>query len=75
MRKHVDFIYFYKSLAWYPVLTKDEGWVWFKFVWIVEDDRPVEYLGLLSTKEYWVSMWRGQRSYEMMSSRSEIDEL
>lgn len=75
MRIHTDYIYFYKSLAWYPVKTKDEGWVWLKSIWVIEDDRPIEYLGLLSTKHYWISMEKGRREYEIMTAKSETDSL
>ena len=58
-----DYIYLYKTLK-LAVKTNDQGWVWFKKVWVVEDDRPIEYLGLLSAKYYFVDKEKAKVLYE-----------
>ena len=51
-RVHTDFIYTYKWFAWRPVHTTNAGWVWFKWVMRTDDERELEYLGLLPTHSY-----------------------
>lgn len=39
--------------AWLPTKTEDEGWVWFRRVIRVTDERPEIYIGLLPSITYW----------------------
>lgn len=52
--KHTDYIKYDVWLAWRPVRTTNEGWVWFRYVTRCIDERPEVYQGLLPEYTYTV---------------------
>lgn len=53
--KNKDYITTDKWFAWKPVKTADAGWVWWKVVNRIIDERPEVYLGLLPEYSYLLS--------------------
>ena len=49
---HTDYVNSYPWFAWYPVYTQNEGWVWWRWVTRIVDERDEVYLGLLPRVYY-----------------------
>ena len=49
---HEDYVTTDVWFAWKPVRTENNGWVWFKYVNRIIDERPEVYQGLLPIKTY-----------------------
>ena len=48
-----NYIYKDRWFTFLPVKTKNAGWIWFKTVDRIIDERPVQYLGLLPVISYY----------------------
>ena len=66
MRRHRIFLSIFKKYAIFPVKTNDAGWVVFRNVWIVLDNRPVEYLEVLHRKKTFADEQTARDYYRKM---------
>lgn len=63
-QKHKDFLDVSSSYAIFPTKTEDNGKIWFQKMWVVNDHRPVEYLGLLTIKTYFTKKENALKYYK-----------
>ncbi len=59
---------FYNHYAFLPTKTTDGGWRWLMDLYLVEDERPVEYLGLFPDRTYFVYEDGAARHYRKLLS-------
>ena len=67
--KHTDYIYTSTGFAIVPLKTIDIGWVWFKTVHLIIDERPLQYLGLTEKTHYYVNKENRDADYEVYTNK------
>ena len=70
MKKHTDYIYTSTGFAIVPLKTIDNGWVWFKKIHLIIDERPLVYLGLMEKTHYYRNKTNRDSDYEVHLNQS-----
>lgn len=65
--KAINSKYVYRSsgFAIFPTKTIDNGWVWFKKIYLVIDERPLVFLGLNEETYYYMSETERNNDYDI----------